>query len=56
MKPIKLNDFLSKTAQREKLPTLDLNDLGLFHAAPRENETPVLSMHFDPLKKALVPS
>lgn len=56
MTPIKLNDFLVKTAPKSAKTTLNLAKLGLYHAAPRENGQPILELKFDAQTGALKPA
>lgn len=57
MTPIKLEKFLldTKPAIVQEL-TIDLNELGLFHSAPKEDGRPILAMRFDPATSTLVPA
>jgi hypothetical protein len=48
MTPIKLDVFLETTAPKPLSPKMDLADVGLYHAAPRENDRVVLFMRYDP--------
>jgi hypothetical protein len=48
MTPIKLDAFLEATSQKPLSPKMDLADVGLYHAAPRESDRVVLFMRFDP--------
>ena len=49
MTPIKLDAFLKATAPKRSSPKIDLTDVGLYHAAPRESDRVVLFMRYDPL-------
>jgi len=56
MTPIKLDDFLRQTAPKvDSNQILDLTQLGMFHAAPREDEKIILNMRFDAERGALIP-
>lgn len=57
MTPIKVEDFLAATAP-EKGPQdrVNLNELGLYHAAPRENGVPLLALRFDADSGTLMPA
>jgi hypothetical protein len=57
MTPIKLEQFLrdTKPAQHQEL-RIDLNELGLFHAAPKEDGRPILALRFDAASGTLVPA
>ncbi len=57
MTPIKLDAFLrdTKPAQYQELQ-IDLNQLGLFYAAPKEDGRPILAMRYDSAKGPLVPA
>ena len=48
MKPIKLDAFLEATSQKPLSPKMDLADVGLYHAAPRESDRVVVFMRYDP--------
>jgi hypothetical protein len=49
MTPIKLDVFLKATAPKSLSPKIDLADVGLYYAAPRESDRVVLFMRYDPL-------
>lgn len=54
--PIKLEKFMldTKPAIVQEL-TIDLNELGLFHCAPKEGGRPILAMRYDAATSTLVP-
>jgi len=57
MTPVKLDKFLQDTSAR--LPealNIDLAQLGLFHAAPKEDGRPILALRFDATSGTLVPA
>jgi len=56
MTPIKLEKFMLDTrpAIVQEL-TIDLNELGLFHAAPKEDGRPILAMRYDSATGTLIP-
>ena len=57
MTPIKLDDFLRQTAPLVKTSnTMDLTEMGLFHAAPREDGKVILNMRFDTNTGTLMPT
>lgn len=57
MTPIKLDDFLRATHTTEdQKAVVHLSDIGLFHAAPRENGEPILALRFDPETGSLMPA
>lgn len=56
MTPIKLGEFLEKTAPANTQKVMDLAKLGLFHAAPIENGKPLLALQFDRDTGTLMPA
>ncbi len=57
MTPVKLDKFLKDTGQDQPADAqFDLNALGLFHAAPKEDGRRILAMRFDETTGALVPA
>ena len=56
MTPIKLTDLKSKrNAETPNALVLDLIDLGLYYAAPRENDHPIVAMRLDQNTGTLFP-
>ena len=56
MTPIKSTEYLNHPNRLTRPCTVvDLRDLNMVHAAPIENDRPVLMMRFDPKSGALVP-
>lgn len=57
MTPIKLEKFMldTKPAVYQEL-TINLNELGLFHSAPKEDGRPILALRFDAATSTLVPA
>lgn len=57
MTPIKLEKFMldTKPAIVQEL-TIKLNELGLFHCAPKEDGRPILALRFDAATSTLVPA
>lgn len=57
MTPIKLERFMldTKPAIVQEL-TIKLNELGLFHCAPKEDGRPILALRFDAATSTLVPA
>ena len=56
MTPIKLDDFLRQTAPSvDENSVIDLKEIGMFHAAPREDGKLILNMRFDANTGTLMP-
>ncbi len=57
MTPIKLEKFMldTKPAIVQEL-VINLNELGLFHSAPKEDGRPILALRFDAATSTLVPA
>jgi hypothetical protein len=56
MKPIKLDVFLRATAPQNQTPKIELPQLGLYHAAPREGDMEILSLRYDTATGVLFPA
>ena len=57
MTPIKLEKFMldTKPTAVQEL-TINLNEIGLFHAAPKEDGRPILALRFDAATSTLFPA
>lgn len=56
MKPIKLDVFLRATAPQNQNPKMELPQLGLYDAAPREGDMEILSLRYDTATGVLFPA
>lgn len=56
MTPVKIEKFMLDTKPKvvQEL-TIDLNELGLFYSAPKEDGRPILAMRYDAATSTLVP-